>query len=97
MLLGNLSPQANLHRNALRSGARKRRKSMKKHTKIVAIALSVVMMLAMLLSASGLEIFIIASSDAYKDYTTSAKYLETISVLKGYDDGQMLLEEPILR
>lgn len=70
---------------------------MKKHTKIVAIALSVVMMLAMLLSASGLEIFIIASSDAYKDYTTSAKYLETISVLKGYDDGQMHLEEPILR
>ena len=40
---------------------------MKKHTKIVAIALSVVMMLAMLISASGLEIFIIASSDEYKD------------------------------
>ena len=70
---------------------------MKKHTKIVAIALSVVMMLAMLLSASGLEIFIIASSDAYKDYNTSAKYLETISVLKGYDDGQMHLEDPIQR
>ena len=70
---------------------------MKKHTKIVAVALSVVMMLAMLLSASGLEIFIIASSDAYKDYNTSAKYLETISVLKGYDDGQMHLEEPIQR
>lgn len=70
---------------------------MKKHTKIVAIALSVVMMLAMLISASGLEIFIIASSDEYKDYTTTAKYLETISVLKGYDDGQLHLEEPIQR
>lgn len=70
---------------------------MKKHTKIVAVALSVVMMLALLLSASGLDIFIIASSDAYKDYTTSAKYLETISVLKGYDDGQLHLEDPILR
>lgn len=70
---------------------------MKKHTKITAIALSVVMMLAMLISASGLEIFIIASSDEYKDYTTSAEYLETISVLKGYDDGQLHLEEPILR
>lgn len=70
---------------------------MKKHTKIVAIVLSVVMMLAMLVSASGLEIFIIASSDEYKNYTTAAKYLETISVLKGYDDGQMHLEEPIQR
>lgn len=70
---------------------------MNKHTKITAIALAVVMMLAMLISASGLEIFIIASSDEYKDYTTSAEYLETISVLKGYDDGQLHLEEPILR
>lgn len=70
---------------------------MKKHTKIVAIVLSVVMMLAMLISASGLEIFIIASSDEYKDYTTAAKYLETISVLKGYDDGQLHLEDPIQR
>ena len=67
MLLGNLSPHDNMHRFASHSGARKRRKSMKKHTKIVAIALSVVMMLAMLISASGLEIFIIASSDEYKD------------------------------
>lgn len=70
---------------------------MNKHTKITAIVLAVVMMLAMLISASGLEIFIIASSDEYKDYTTSAEYLETISVLKGYDDGQLHLEEPILR
>lgn len=97
MLLGNLSPQDFFAWFLPEKAAPKRRKSMKKHTKLTAILLSVVMTLALLLSASGLDIFIIASSDAYKDYTTSAKYLETISVLKGYDDGELHLEEPILR
>ncbi len=70
---------------------------MKKHGKLLSLILAVVLSALMLVSASGLEIFIIASSDEYESYTTSARYLEAIDVMKGYDDGELHLEEPILR
>lgn len=70
---------------------------MKRHGKLLTLALAVLLALSMVLAASGLEIFIIASSDRYQKYATSAKYLEAIEVLKGYDDGELHLEEPILR
>ena len=70
---------------------------MKRHGKLLSLVLAVVMAAALLLSASGLEIFIIASSDEYEKYATSAKYLEAIDVLQGYEDGELHLEEPILR
>lgn len=70
---------------------------MKRHGKLLSLVLAVVMAAALLLSASGLEIFIIASSDEYEKYATSAKYLEAIDVLQGYDDGELHLDAPILR
>lgn len=70
---------------------------MKRHGKLLTLVLAVLLAAMLLVSASGLEIFIIASSDEYENYATSAKYLETIDVLKGYDDGELHLEEPILR
>ncbi|MBQ8836325.1 MAG: hypothetical protein IJ002_02325 [Clostridia bacterium] len=70
---------------------------MKRHGKLLSLILAVMLSAFMLLSASGLEIFIIASSDEYLGYGTSASYLETIGVMQGYDDGELHLEEPILR
>lgn len=70
---------------------------MKKNRKILALALAVILSAVMLVTASGLEIFIIASSEDYESYATSAKYLEILDILKGYDDGELHLEEPILR
>ena len=70
---------------------------MKKNRKILSLVLAVIMSAIMLVSASGLEIFIIASSEEYETYATSAKYLEILDILKGYDDGELHLEDPILR
>ena len=70
---------------------------MKKHGKLLSLILAVVLSALMLVSASGLEIFIIASSDEYESYGTSARYLEAIGVMQGYDDGDLHLEDPILR
>ncbi len=70
---------------------------MKRQGKLFTLVLAVLLALTMVLAASGLEIFIIASSDQYQKYATSAKYLEAIDVLKGYEDGELHLEEPILR
>ena len=70
---------------------------MKKHGKLLSLILAVMLAVMMLVSASGLEIFIIASSDDYENYSTSARYLETIGVMQGYEDGELHLEEPILR
>lgn len=70
---------------------------MKKHGRLLTLILALALSVLMLVSASGLEIFIVASSDEYESYTTSAKYLEAIDVMKGYDDGSLHLEEPILR
>ena len=58
----------------------KRRKSMKKNRKILSLVLAVIMSAIMLVSASGLEIFIIASSEEYETYATSAKYLEILDM-----------------
>lgn len=71
--------------------------SMKRHGKLLSLVLAVLLAAAMLVTASGLEIFIIASSDEYQGYAMSAKYLEAIDVLQGYEDGELHLEEPILR
>lgn len=70
---------------------------MKKHGKLLSFILAVMLAAVMVVAASGLEIFIIASSDEYESYTTSARYLEAIDVMKGYEDGDLHLEEPILR
>lgn len=70
---------------------------MKRQGKLLTLVLAVLLALTMVLAASGLEIFIIASSDQYQKYATSAKYLEAIDVLQGYDDGELHLEDPILR
>lgn len=70
---------------------------MKRHGKLLSLILAVMLAALMLLSASGLDIYIIASSDEYLGYSTSARYLETISVMQGYEDGELHLEEPILR
>ncbi len=70
---------------------------MKKHGKLLSLILAVILAVATLVSASGLEIFIIASSDEYQSYATSASYLEAIEVMQGYEDGELHLEEPILR
>ncbi|MBR5538696.1 MAG: hypothetical protein IKU61_02230 [Clostridia bacterium] len=70
---------------------------MKNTRKILTLVLAVAMSAVMLIAASGLEIFIIASSDEYESYATSAKYLEVLEIMKGYEDGDLHLEEPILR
>ena len=70
---------------------------MKRHGKLLTLILAVMLSAAMLLAASGLEIFIIASTDEYKTYGTSASYLETIGVMQGFGDGDLHLEDPILR
>ena len=70
---------------------------MKNTRKILTLVLAIAMSAVMLIAASGLEIFIIASSDEYESYATSAKYLEVLEIMKGYEDGELHLEEPILR
>ncbi len=70
---------------------------MKRHGRFLSLLLAVMLAALMLVSASGLEIFIIASSDEYLSYGTSASYLETIGVMQGYGDGDLHLEEPIKR
>ncbi len=70
---------------------------MKRHGRFLSLILAVMLAALMLVSASGLEIFIIASSDEYLSFGTSASYLETIGVMQGYGDGDLHLEEPIQR
>ncbi|MBE6679788.1 MAG: hypothetical protein E7598_04615 [Ruminococcaceae bacterium] len=70
---------------------------MKRHGRFLSLILAVMLAALMLVSASGLEIFIIASSDEYLGYSTSASYLETVGVMQGYGDGDLHLEEPIQR
>lgn len=70
---------------------------MKRHGRFLSLILAVMLAALMLVSASGLEIFIIASSDEYLSYGTSASYLETIGVMQGYGDGDLHLEDPIQR
>ncbi len=70
---------------------------MKRHGRFLSLILAVMLAAFMLVSASGLEIFIIASSDEYLGYGTSASYLETIGVMQGYGDGDLHLEDPIKR
>ena len=61
------------------------------------LLLSVLLCAAMLVPMSALEIYIVASSEEYESYETSAKYLETIDVMKGFGDGSLHLEDPIER
>ena len=70
---------------------------MKRHGKLLLLVLAMILSTLMIVSASGLEIFIIASTEEYESYGTSARYLEVIDVMQGYGDGDLHLEEPILR
>lgn len=70
---------------------------MKRQGKLLILVFAILLAAMLLISTSGLEIFIFASSDEYESYAMSAKYLEAISVMKGYDDGELHLEEPIRR
>lgn len=70
---------------------------MKRFGNVWMLLLSVLLCAAMLVPMSALEIYIVASSEEYESYETSAKYLETIDVMKGFGDGSLHLEDPIER
>ncbi|MBQ9429428.1 MAG: S-layer homology domain-containing protein [Clostridia bacterium] len=70
---------------------------MKNFAKLGMLLLTALLCVAMLLPMSALEIYIVASSEEYESYATSAKYLETIDVMKGFGDGDLHLEDPIQR